>query len=308
MFPYNRYFAEIRHHNKELPLQLQNHLRAGRTKRAIQQIDRELKKSQNLLFANQLTALKNEIVNSHQENFNRHENVKSLSRRVKLLNKLKSSQSKQIHHKLIRKNMKQRFNSDIANLKQQLQEIDHKKHNKKMKNENSEIPLRFQNLQFGGANGNRIQKVASTTRKTISTYELKFHADNYRFDYSENRIKALVHLLSKSVNERVEFYQQQINQAFAEHHHVIKVQERIFCLFEKVDSESQEPATGFVVPKEDSHYAKMLNHTFFVSSNILETLNGTTHTFRTYWAMAKFLISERLRNSASTSQVYFANF
>ena len=99
MFPYNRYFAEIRNHNKELPLQLQNHLRAGRTKRAIQQIDRELKKSQNLLFANQLTALKNEIVNSHQENFNRHENVKSLSRRVKLLNKLKSSQSKQIHHK-----------------------------------------------------------------------------------------------------------------------------------------------------------------------------------------------------------------
>ena len=104
--------------------------------------------------------------------------------------------------------------------------------------------LKFQNIQFGGAIGNRIKKVASTTRKTISHYELEFHSENYRFDFSENRIKALIYLLNKSINERVEFYQQEINQAFAKHNHGIKIRERLFCLFEKVDTDKPETPTG----------------------------------------------------------------
>jgi len=56
---------------------------------------------------------------------------------------------------------------------------------------------------------------------------------NYELDYSENRAKALLQLLNKSINKRVEFYQQEFNDALI--NHGIKVSERLFCLFEKVD-------------------------------------------------------------------------
>ena len=136
----------------------------------------------------------------------------------------------------------------------QLESIDHKKHNKNKKQEISEIPTRFRNIQIGGA-GARIKKVVSTTRKIISHYELNFLPENYEFDYSEARTKALIQLLNKSIHERVEFYQQEINEAIIHHHHHgIKVQERLLCLFEKIDVAQQEPATGFLIPKEDSPF------------------------------------------------------
>ena len=140
--------------------------------------------------------------------------------------------------------------------------------------ESETIPTRFANLQFGGAIGNRIKKVVSTTRKTISHYELEFHAENYQFDFSENRINALLHLLNKSIDERVMFYQEQINIAIInEHHHGIKIQERLFCLFEKVDTDNQEPPTGFVVPKRIVIFANCWITHFYIRVIFIKQFN-----------------------------------
>ena len=279
MHPYHKYFAGIRSHNKELPFQLMNHLKAGRNKRAIQQIDRELRSSHHLVVRDNLRGLRSIISEMSSINNNRLSEVKSVAHRVKTLKKLKRSLVQQVTQKKIRRHLKHKYNSDISRLQQQLSVIDHKKHRRHQRAEYSEIPQRFQHIQFGGAIGNRIKKVASTTRKTISHYELEFHSENYRFDFSENRIKALIYLLNKSINERVEFYQQEINQAFAEHNHGIKIRERLFCLFEKVDTDKPETPTGFVVPKDDSTFAKMLDHLLLPSSDIAGMLQQSTHTF-----------------------------
>ena len=270
---YHRVLSRIRDHDKNSALELLKHLKEGRNKRAIQHIDRELKKSPNSL---PLRELKKLIVDMTEQNTHRVNDVKYISQNVKNLKNLKSTQGKLIRQKNIRRDLKRKYNSDISRLNSQLAYIDHKKHNKKKKQEISEIPTRFRNIQIGG----RIKKVVSTTRKIISHYELNFLPENYEFDYSEARTKALIQLLNKSIHERVEFYQQEINEAIIHHHHHgIKVQERLLCLFEKIDVAQQEPATGFLIPKEDSPFCKMLDHMFLPSSNILQTITATTHTF-----------------------------
>ena len=47
LHPYHKVLSAIRNDNKELPLELINHLKAGRSKTAIQRIEKELKKSTN---------------------------------------------------------------------------------------------------------------------------------------------------------------------------------------------------------------------------------------------------------------------
>ena len=271
---YHQCLALVREDNKQLALQLLQHLKAGRNKRAIQQIDRQLKEK-NILG---LRGLKQLITSRSTDNAIRVEAVKTLTRRLKMLHKRKRQHVKQIKQKPLRRQIKQKYESNIQNINNQLYIVDHKKHHKDLRSEQAEIPIRFANVQFGGANGNKIQKVMSTTRNIMSHYDLEFHADNYRFDFSENRITALIHLLNKSLPERTQFYQQQLQQSLLEHHHGIKVHERLLCLFETVDEPDQK-MTAFPVPKEDSHYAQMLNSTFLQSSNIHEMLQHTTHIF-----------------------------
>ena len=270
---YTKHLSNIK--NKELSLSLLSHLKNGRSKRAIQNINRALQtQNENSI---PLLQLKNTIQDVTSQNSNRIHTVKEISQRLKMLKKLKSTHAKQIQNRHRRRKIKQTFNSHINTLEQQLKIIDHKKVNRKKKNENSEIPMRFDKIQFGGA-GHRIEKVASTTRNIMSHYELKFHTDDYRFDFSENRITAMIHLLNKSIQERVQFYEQEKVKSILEHHHGIKIQERLLCLFEKVDT-ANEPATAFQVPKDDSKFSKMLQHTFLTSSNIRETLQNSTHIF-----------------------------
>ena len=80
--------------------------------------------------------------------------------------------------KPLRRQIKQKYEANIQNLNNQLKIIDHKKHHKDLRSEQAEISIRFANVQFGGANGNKIQKVMSTTRNIMSHYDLEFPADN----------------------------------------------------------------------------------------------------------------------------------
>ena len=276
---YNNLLGGIRKINNAVALELNANLKAGRNQRVIQRIDKELnKRERNTVLSKYLDSLKDDIINFNSQNLSRVRNVRTITQNIKRLKSLKTDQAKLIPNKKLRRNLKQSYNSQIQGLAEQLQHIDHKKHNKRAKNENLEIPNRFANLQFGGANGNKIQRVASTTRKVMSHYELEFHSENYHFDYAENRMNALIHLLNKSIPERVQFYQQQLALSLADHHHGIKIAERAICLFEKVGVE-EERKIAFDVPKDDSKYSKMLQHTFLRSSDIQHTLQQTTHTF-----------------------------
>ena len=147
LHPYHKVLSAIRNDNKELPLQLVKHLKAGRSKRAIQQIDKELKTTKNFVLANNLRALKSTISNMISYNSSRVGHVKLLTSNTKTLKSLKN-QTKEIPHKDVRRNMKRRYNSDIANLSNQLNVIDHKKHNKRKrwKVKQSQVVLRICNL------------------------------------------------------------------------------------------------------------------------------------------------------------------
>jgi len=65
---YHRCLASVREHDKPLALQLLQHLKAGRNKRAIQQIDRQLKQRNHLVVGSGLRGLKQLITTKTSEN------------------------------------------------------------------------------------------------------------------------------------------------------------------------------------------------------------------------------------------------